>query len=132
MNEFNFNISRNQILKLMEKLTKKNMKCKIPSNGEYLEVIEAIYKIINETKKIDLYKDTIITKIISAEEQRYMDLIMLHISNGVQKNILEIYNLIYDFISMNNYVELTYVETIFLGTVINILKSNLRRLIIVS
>lgn len=120
-----FNISRNQILEIMEKLTKKHLEGKKPSNLEYLEVVEEIHRIINKTKKLDLYEDTIITKIVSSEEQRYMDLITLHISNGVQENIIDIYRLLYDFIRVNNYDKLTYVEIIFLGTVINIVRLKL-------
>lgn len=121
----NCNISRNQILRIMEKLTEEHLEGRKPSNLEYLEVVEEIHRIINETKKLDLYEDTIITKTVSSEEQRYMDLITLHISNGVEKNILNIYNLLYNFIGVNNYDKLTYVETIFLGTVINIVRLKL-------
>ena len=122
----NCNISRNQILGIMEKLTEEHLKGRKPSNLEYLEVVEEIYRIISKAKKHNFYADTIITETLSLDEQRYIDIITSHISSGVKENILDIYNLLYDLIKFNSYDKLAYVEIIFLETVINIVRLNLK------
>ena len=123
----NCNISRNQILGIMEKLTQEHLEGRKPRNLEYLKVVEEIYRIINKTKKLVLYGDTIITETVSLDEQNYMNRITLYISKGVKENILDIYNLLYELIKFNSYDKLTYVEIIFLETVINILRLNLNK-----
>lgn len=120
-------ISRKQILEIMENIIKEHYKDTKPSNSEYLEVVEEIQKIINNQS---LGKCLVITETVKSSQKSLMDAITLDISKGVQTNIMDIYHMLYDLILINkNYNNLTYVEIIFVGTVINTLKLNLRDLL---
>lgn len=123
-------ISRKQILKIMENIIKEHYKENKPSNSEYLEVVEEIHKII-ETKN-DWHSEewTVITRTVKSSQRRLMTSITVYISRGVQENIMDIYHMLYDLILINkDYEHLTYAEIIFLETVTNIVKLNLRNFI---
>lgn len=123
-------ISRKQILKIMENIIKEHYKQNKPSNSEYLQVIEEIHKIIEKTEVPIVGKMAVITQAVNSSQKRLMDAITVDISQGVQENIMDIYHMIYDLILINkDYEHLSYAEIIFLETVTNIVKLNLRNFI---
>lgn len=123
-------ISRKQILKIMENIINEHYKQNKPSNSEYLEVIEEIHKIIEKTKVPISDKWAVITHAVNSSQKRLMDAITVDISQGVQENIMDIYHMIYDLILIDkDYEHLSYAEIIFLETVTNIVKLNLRNFI---